>query len=76
VPPPPIITRAQWGADETIGSRERSFAAIRKVIIHHTAIDEADPVKQIQGIHRFHVNGRGWDDIGYNFLIDRAGTPA
>ena len=74
VPPPPIVTRAQWGADESLGNHERTFAAIRKVIIHHTAVDEADPVKQIQGIQRYHTQGRGWDDIGYNFLIDRAGT--
>lgn len=74
IPPPPIVTRAQWGADESLGNHERSFGTIQKVIVHHTAIDEPDPVKQIQGIHRFHTNGRGWDDIGYNFLIDRAGT--
>jgi hypothetical protein len=74
VPPPSIVTRAQWGADETLGNHERSFAEIRKVIVHHTAIDEADAVKQVQGIQRFHTQTRGWDDIGYNFLIDRAGT--
>jgi RNA polymerase sigma factor (sigma-70 family) len=68
------VTRAQWGADESLGNHDRSFATIRKVIVHHTAIDEPDPVKQIQAIQRFHTQSRGWDDIGYNFLIDRAGT--
>jgi hypothetical protein len=74
VPAPPIVTRAQWGADESLGNHDRSFATIRKIIVHHTAIDEPDPVKQIQAIQRFHTQTRGWDDIGYNFLIDRAGT--
>ena len=74
IPPPPIVTRAQWGADESLGNHDRSFATIRKVIVHHTAIDEPDPVKQLQGIQRYHTQTRGWDDIGYNFLIDRAGT--
>jgi hypothetical protein len=74
VPAPPIVTRAQWGADESLGNKERSFGTIKKVVVHHTAIDEEDPVKQIQGILRYHTQSRGWDDIGYNFLIDRAGT--
>ena len=74
IPPPPVVTRAQWGADESLGNHDRSFASIRKVIVHHTAIDEPDAVKQIQGIQRFHTQSRGWDDIGYNFLIDRSGT--
>jgi hypothetical protein len=74
VPPPTIVTRAEWGADESLGNHTRSFGAIRKVIVHHTAVDEPDPVKQIQGIQRFHTQSRGWDDIGYNLLIDRAGT--
>jgi hypothetical protein len=73
-PAPRIVTRAQWGADESLGNHTRTFADIRKVIVHHTAIDEPDPIKQIQAIQRFHTQTRGWDDIGYNFLIDRAGT--
>ena len=74
VPPPRIVTRAEWGADETLGTKRRSFGAIRKVIVHHTAVDEPDPVAQIRGIHRFHVQNNGWDDIGYNFLVDRDGV--
>src|SRR5262245_13076460 len=30
VSPPPIITRAQWGADESLGDRVRFFAPLRK----------------------------------------------
>jgi hypothetical protein len=73
VPAPRIITRAEWGADETLGDRKRSFAPISKAIVHHTAIDEPDPVKQVRAIHRYHTQSQGWSDIGYQFLIDRDG---
>ena len=45
--------------------------------MHHTVGTNsytADQVPAIlRGIYDFHVNGRGWSDVGYNFLIDRFG---
>jgi hypothetical protein len=71
---PTIITRAEWGADESIvRNRTRSFAPLTKAVVHHTAIEEVDPDAQVRGILRQHVQGNGWVDIGYHFLIDRDG---
>jgi uncharacterized protein with LGFP repeats len=75
---PPIVSRSQWGADELLRrNHPRYAAAVRLVIVHHTATpndytpDEAAAI--VRGIDVFHVRSRGWDDIGYNFLIDRFG---
>ncbi len=70
---PPIITRAQWGADETLRTSSRDFAPITKAIVHHTAIEEVDPDAQVRGIYRSHTQTNRWADIGYNFLVDREG---
>ncbi|MCU1378909.1 MAG: hypothetical protein JWN29_1892, partial [Acidimicrobiales bacterium] len=70
---PPIITRAMWGADESLRTPRRSFAPLTKAIVHHTAIDEVDPAAQVRGIYRSHTQTNGWADIGYNFLVDREG---
>ena len=75
LPAPPIITRAEWGADESlVRSSNRSFAALEKAIVHHTAIDEVDPAAQVRGILRDHTQRQRFVDIGYTFLVDRAGN--
>jgi hypothetical protein len=75
VPAPPVVTRSQWGADERLRRGSPDFAPIRQVIVHHTvtATQEPDPAARVRAIHAFHVQGNGWSDIGYNFLVDQAG---
>ena len=75
---PPIVSRSAWGADELLRRNHPRYAsAIRLAIVHHTATpnnytaDQAAAI--VRGIDVFHVRSRGWDDIGYNFLIDRFG---
>jgi hypothetical protein len=47
--------------------------AINKIIIHHTASSQDTTVEQIRD---WHVNGNGWSDIGYHFIILKDGTVA
>jgi hypothetical protein len=72
---PPIITRAQWGADESLRGASPDFAPIGRVIVHHTvtATQEPNPAARMRAMHAFHVRGNGWSDIGYNFVVDAAG---
>jgi hypothetical protein len=76
---PLIITRAAWGADEKIRRRKRPAYAdtVRFAVVHHTvgsnAYSRAQSASIVRGIERYHVLANGWDDIGYNFLVDKYG---
>ncbi len=75
---PYIYSRAQWGADESLRDPAGpSYGSVRAAWVHHTADTNSYTSDQVpgilRGIYAFHVNGRGWSDIGYNFLIDRFG---
>ena len=72
---PPVVTRAHWGANEALRSGSPDFAPIRRVIVHHTvtSIQEPDPAARMRAIYAYHVQGNGWSDIGYNFVVDNSG---
>jgi hypothetical protein len=73
---PTIVTRAQWGADETLRTTERSFAPIRKLVVHHSASENnpSNPMETVRQIYRYSVQNRNFSDFGYNFAIDHKGT--
>jgi putative cell wall-binding protein len=73
-----IITRAQWGADESYRKGSPSYASnVRYAIIHHTANNNTYTADQaasvVRGIYHYHTRTLGWSDVGYNILIDRFG---
>ena len=79
---PGVITRSQWGADESLrfdanGTEidPQQFHPTSKIILHHTAGRNADPnpAATVRAIYRYHAIDRKWGDIGYNFLIDAQG---
>jgi len=77
-PQPSIITRAQWGANESL---RRCFAGygrrVKVAFIHHTATSNSyaatDSAAIVRAIYAYHVQVNGWCDLGYNFLVDRYG---
>ena len=76
---PAIVPRAGWKADEKIRRAGPAFAAnLRIAIVHHTAGANGYTAAQapaiVRAIQLYHVKGNGWNDIGYNFLVDRFGT--
>ena len=75
---PSIIRRAQWGADESIVRAPPWYAdRLRLAIVHHTAgansYTRAQSAAIVRGIQRYHTLSNGWNDIGYNFLVDKYG---
>ncbi|HEX2495609.1 MAG TPA: N-acetylmuramoyl-L-alanine amidase [Gaiellaceae bacterium] len=75
---PGIITRQAWGADERIRRDNPEVArTLTTALVHHTAgAEPATPAQSaavVRGIYTYHVRGNGWDDVGYNFLVDRFG---
>ncbi len=73
---PRVISRAEWGADESIMDWTPQYSAPKKFIIHHTAGAQggSDPASVIRGIYRYHAVTRGWGDIGYNYVADEHGN--
>ena len=76
---PAMVTRAQWGADESIMGWPAEYAAETKaVVIHHTAEADdygcADSAAIVRAIYRYHSITNDWGDIGYNVLVDKCGT--
>ena len=76
---PSIVPRSGWGADESTRRSAPQYApAIRFAIVHHTAGPNTYSPSQaaaiMRGIQIYHVKSNGWNDIGYNFLVDRYGT--
>jgi hypothetical protein len=75
VPQPPIITRAEWGANESLMEWPPEYQPVDKMILHHTVSGgTGDPATEIRTIYYYHAVTRGWGDIGYNFVLDRAGN--
>jgi hypothetical protein len=76
---PAIVPRTDWQADEKIVRAHPLVApALKLAVVHHTAGTNAYTPAQaasiVRGIEIYHVKGNGWNDIGYNFLVDRYGT--
>ncbi|MFQ5885849.1 MAG: N-acetylmuramoyl-L-alanine amidase, partial [Anaerolineae bacterium] len=76
VPQPPVISRAGWGADESLTNSEPEYERPQKLVIHHTVTSNfsPDPAAAVRAVFYYHAVTLGWGDIGYNFLVDWQGN--
>ena len=73
-----VWSRAEWGADESWRRRGPSYASrVDAVVVHHTVNANGykpdDVPRLIQADYAYHVQTRGWPDLGYNLLVDQFG---
>ena len=76
---PRIVTRAEWGADETWRDPvPRVGTTLLAGIVHHTAstnnytVDQAPA--QMRNLYAYFTKSLNYADMGYNFLVDKYGT--
>jgi hypothetical protein len=73
------VTRQEWGArprrDRTVLPAER----VRFLVLHYSAMDADEQARhsrcaaRVRGIQNFHMDGRGWSDIAYTWVVCRHG---
>ncbi|MEX0775664.1 MAG: peptidoglycan recognition family protein [Phycisphaeraceae bacterium] len=73
------IPRSAWAAAGPIANRINAMNGVKQITVHHegwTVVnfsDYATTAKRMDSIRRSHLERLGAGDIGYHFVIDRAG---
>lgn len=76
---PKVISRAQWGADESLRCEDPTYDAdgVAGITVHHTAgrndYSKSESAGIVRAIYAYHAKTLGWCDIGYNALVDKYG---
>ncbi|MBD0280741.1 MAG: N-acetylmuramoyl-L-alanine amidase [Thermoleophilaceae bacterium] len=75
---PAFVSRRQWGAGACRPRSAPDYGEVKAVHVHHTvslnAYSAADAPAMVLAICRYHRYSNGWDDIGYNALVDKYGV--
>ena len=75
---PAVVTRDQWGGAACPPRRAPQYGEVKAVHVHHTvSLNNYSPSEapaMVLAICRYHRNSNGWDDIGYNALVDKYGV--
>jgi N-acetylmuramoyl-L-alanine amidase len=76
--PPAIQPRAAWGDEDCVPRDKPVYGDVQVAFVHHTVsandYTAAEVPSIILSICRYHRNSNGWNDVGYNFLVDKFGT--
>lgn len=78
----PYLSRADWGADESLrfdaNGADRyppTYWPVQTITVHHTATanDDPDPAARMRSIYRYQAVDLKYGDFGYHFLVDEEG---
>jgi hypothetical protein len=74
---PPIIAREAWAHTSCTPRVAPEYGSVRLAFVHHTenpnGYTAAEVPAMLRAIFHFHRDVHGWNDIGYNFVVDRFG---
>ena len=75
---PTIITRAEWGADESLRRGTTSYSdKVKVAFVHHVVSSNnytrAQAAQQMRNVYSWFTQGINVNDFGYNFMVDRFG---
>jgi hypothetical protein len=75
--PPAIITRAAWGGDTVKPRAAASYGDVQVAFVHHTVsandYGPQDSAGIVLAMAKYHRDTNGWNDLGYNFVVDKYG---
>lgn len=73
------ISRSSWTRTGPVRSKVNAMNGISKLTIHHDGMDPSyitnrtSVAERIEKIRKYHTGENGWGDIGYHYIVDRAG---
>jgi hypothetical protein len=76
---PDIDATAAWGAQPPRGTNPVITGGPNKLIVHHTVSANTADFSRAQAhaharwVQELHMDGNGWRDSGYNFVVSRGG---
>ena len=74
---PPILARDAWARGVARPTVAPEYGDVRMAFVHHTenpnGYSPAEVPSMLLAIYTYHRYVRGWDDIGYNFVVDLYG---
>jgi hypothetical protein len=74
---PPILARRAWAEGMSPPKVAPGYGSVEMAFVHHTenpnGYSRGEVPAMLRAIYVFHRDVRGWDDIGYNFVIDLYG---
>lgn len=77
--PPGTLPRSWWTTAGPIRSKINPMHGVTRITVHHEGFtpvfftDEKSTKDRMKQILKVHTRDRGWGDIGYHYVIDRAG---